>query len=299
MGTKSSTWREVDVSLRSKVGSADVLIILECRDRKRLEDVAWIEQISAKAADVGASKSIAVSAAGFSKAAETLALAHNIDLRTIDSVDPIEYISDLSTVPVYRVAHRCKFLGVNLTLDARDDAKLSSLGREFIAKLLDPNATMYRWEGADAACSIQDVWQSTGSKMFGAYERIPLGEKHRVPIRYNLTGKLHLETPLGPLRVEAIDFDALLWSEATRLAPQEVNRYRTGASLIADRVRYEMDYEGASIGVTHLNVPSGETHTAVEAPVAIEMKRVVLLPEEFRPGASVEELWSMLNRHTP
>ena len=53
--------REVDISIRLHVGSAPVLVIAECRDRSRVEDVTWIEQLASKRDDVGAAKAIAVS----------------------------------------------------------------------------------------------------------------------------------------------------------------------------------------------------------------------------------------------
>ena len=38
-GCKSKSKREVDVSLRSCIGSSEILIIVECRNRKETEDV--------------------------------------------------------------------------------------------------------------------------------------------------------------------------------------------------------------------------------------------------------------------
>src|SRR5690349_20691053 len=52
--------REVDVAIRSTVGSAELLVIVECRDRARPADVMWIEQVKTKRDAVGASKAIAV-----------------------------------------------------------------------------------------------------------------------------------------------------------------------------------------------------------------------------------------------
>lgn len=39
MGVKTKTLREVDVALRSKVGSTDILVVFECRDRKSIQDI--------------------------------------------------------------------------------------------------------------------------------------------------------------------------------------------------------------------------------------------------------------------
>jgi hypothetical protein len=45
--------REIDVTLRGMVGSADFLAIVECRDRKGKQDILWPEQIFGKMEGVG------------------------------------------------------------------------------------------------------------------------------------------------------------------------------------------------------------------------------------------------------
>lgn len=76
--------REVDASIRFNVGSAPILITIECRDRSDAEDVTWIEQLATKRDSLGASKTIAVSKAGFSGAATKLAVLKGIDVRTFE-----------------------------------------------------------------------------------------------------------------------------------------------------------------------------------------------------------------------
>src|SRR4051812_30622967 len=78
--------REVDASIRLSVGSVDVLISVECRDRSRAEDVTWIEQLITKKASIGASHTIAVSSIGFSELATKLANRGGIGIRTISDV---------------------------------------------------------------------------------------------------------------------------------------------------------------------------------------------------------------------
>ena len=82
--------REVDVSLRSKVGSADVSIIIECRDRGRPADVTWLEQVKTKRDAVGASRAIAVASGSFSKKALAAASAYGIDARTLAQANTAE-----------------------------------------------------------------------------------------------------------------------------------------------------------------------------------------------------------------
>jgi hypothetical protein len=74
--------REVDASIRYKIGSVPILITIECRKRKNIQDIVWIEQLISKKTNIGAAKTIAVSSVGFTKNAIQKAEAHGIELRT-------------------------------------------------------------------------------------------------------------------------------------------------------------------------------------------------------------------------
>lgn len=78
--------REVDASIRVRVGSTEVLITIECRDRTRLEDITWIEQLVTKRAALGISRTIAVSAKGFTEGARQCAAHHGIELRHLAEI---------------------------------------------------------------------------------------------------------------------------------------------------------------------------------------------------------------------
>ncbi|MDP2241150.1 MAG: hypothetical protein Q8K18_13445 [Burkholderiales bacterium] len=89
-------YREVDVSIRYTVGSCDLLITIECRDRSRVQDVTWIEQLATKRAHIGADRTIAVSSTDFTEAAVRAGAAHNISLRRISELTDDE-ISGLTS----------------------------------------------------------------------------------------------------------------------------------------------------------------------------------------------------------
>ncbi|MCW3099146.1 MAG: hypothetical protein JWL77_4764 [Chthonomonadaceae bacterium] len=82
--------REVDASVRTKIGTSDILVTIECRQRKPKQDVTWIEQLAAKKSNIGASHTIAVSHTGFSQEAEAVARHHGIDLRQLSDVSAAE-----------------------------------------------------------------------------------------------------------------------------------------------------------------------------------------------------------------
>lgn len=79
--------REVDASIRYKIGSSEILITIECRERNKVQDVIWIEQLAKKQQDIGASKTIAVSTKGFSEAAMRKAKFYGIEVRKVKKID--------------------------------------------------------------------------------------------------------------------------------------------------------------------------------------------------------------------
>src|SRR5690242_12398236 len=78
--------REVDASIRHKVGSASILVTIECRFRGRSQDDTWIEQLAKKREKIGAAKTIAVSSTGFSSSAVKTAALSGIETRTMATI---------------------------------------------------------------------------------------------------------------------------------------------------------------------------------------------------------------------
>lgn len=80
--------REVDASIRFRLGTVNILITVECQRRSRKASDTWIEQLATKRQKLGASKTIAVSEKGFSRAAHLTAKHHGIELRTLSEIAP-------------------------------------------------------------------------------------------------------------------------------------------------------------------------------------------------------------------
>ena len=72
--------REVDVTVRGTVAGREILLSIECRDRKRPEDVTWIEQEHAKHSRLPTSLLVLVSSSGFTDQARVVARLHGIQL---------------------------------------------------------------------------------------------------------------------------------------------------------------------------------------------------------------------------
>ena len=86
----SESYREVDISIKGKLGTHPILIVIECRDWGKPQNVTWIEQLKTKRDGIRANKMIAVSTSGFSLNAKTLAEKYGIEIRNVNDLDAKE-----------------------------------------------------------------------------------------------------------------------------------------------------------------------------------------------------------------
>lgn len=86
VGKRTGVPREIDVSIRKKVGQFEILIVIDCKDYAKPLDVKDVEEFMGLAQDVGAHKAAMVSAQGYSAAAKMRAQDAGIELyRVLDS----------------------------------------------------------------------------------------------------------------------------------------------------------------------------------------------------------------------
>lgn len=79
--------REVDASIRFQIGSVPILITIECRKRKKVQDDTWLEQLATKKEKIGAQQTIAVSSTSFTQSAIETAKNYGIELRRISDIN--------------------------------------------------------------------------------------------------------------------------------------------------------------------------------------------------------------------
>jgi hypothetical protein len=101
-GRISKTSRQIDISVRQRVGQYDILITIDCKDLAVPVDVKDVESVIELFKDVGSNKGAIVSAKGFTEAAKTRALASGLELyRLIDT--QTEHWNFLLSIPVVYV----------------------------------------------------------------------------------------------------------------------------------------------------------------------------------------------------
>lgn len=84
---------EVDVVIEGELNSQKIMVGVECRDRKSIPGVEWIQQIIGRRitlAEFGFTHWIAVSRKGFAKTATALAKKHSIPLLIPGKVEPVD-----------------------------------------------------------------------------------------------------------------------------------------------------------------------------------------------------------------
>lgn len=96
--------RQCDATVRIGTGTTELLILIECRNRKKVSDVLWIEQLATKRLDLRAARVVVVTNKPLSSPALQAAAHHDIQTRTLETVDPAEFPALLGSFWFERVS---------------------------------------------------------------------------------------------------------------------------------------------------------------------------------------------------
>jgi len=262
--------REVDASIRYKVGTCPVLITIECRDRSSIEDVTWIEQLAEKKRSVGASITLAVSSSGFTSPAIQKASASGIEIRTLTEATADDFVQWLKFENV--VLDVSEWSLANLGLDLYEgpqgapppqDTELTPSTRESFREKGHLAPILIRNLDGRRIC-IQEVLVE-GCKRWGSFFPNNLPEDGakilrnlNIPVERNL---LHVETTNGNFDIRIIHIS--LWlSRSKRLVPvSRRTEYSDPASPLVQTAEWNLlDKVKLSL---HRSLESGETKVTV------------------------------------
>ena len=147
--------REVDVSIRSRIGSAECLIIIECRDRATNEDVTWLEQLATKKQNVGANIAIAVSSKGFSHDARQMAEHYGIEIRLVEEVTVGEVASWIGLAGISFIEQKWVIVYVGLHFEKENSEEERKAQR---IEGLTARDKVFRVKNTDKQCSIEQIF---------------------------------------------------------------------------------------------------------------------------------------------
>lgn len=250
VGVISGSRREVDVSLRAKVGSSDVLIILETRDRTEIDDVRWIEQLATKREDVLASKVVAVSSAGFTEGAKNIAQRLGIELRAINELT-LDAIAEWFRVSEFRVFER---KGILLNAEVRVDAEFfEALGNK--VKDINVNSPILIHTPSGKEQSILQAWKDAvhqSPQMFEELEPNAEAIRRTIIVNYpNPDTRYRISTDVGDAPVKEIVFDVKLSIVLTAYPISEIIQYsKADGEKISQSVRYSVNLGGKDMNFT-------------------------------------------------
>lgn len=189
--------REVDASIRIQVGSAPILITVECRRRKDSQDSTWIEQLIQKRRSVGASSTLAVSWGGFSAPARRKAELNGILVKTLSELSDGDLLQWVAQNPAAR-AEYARITAVELSLELATSPH-EHFGDESLDEAARRAFEKEEWDAkifhADTgACSVNDMIGDLYRK-----SQIPIprtsGEAEVLGVNFE---------PPSPLRVQTI-----------------------------------------------------------------------------------------------
>ncbi|MBU6390743.1 MAG: restriction endonuclease [Planctomycetota bacterium] len=258
----TNSLQEVDVSIRYRIGSVDIVISIECRKCSRKSDVRWIQELVTKRADLHINKTIAVSATGFSKAARQAAKIHDIEIRTIFEIsakDLQDWFLPTGAVHIFRKIEQMKCVvylectdggPTDYGLETRDEFEPIFFHEKIQSPF--PAATLfhlYELSNDEKFCSIP--LDGTMTKFeFGISGNLTVG---------GVPGKLTVKAPVGRYAIHFVHFTALVGYEVASCEPDSGKHHRyTLPSGEIQRSTFPAELFGLPFEFEHLHGPHGE-----------------------------------------
>lgn len=272
IGKNTKIRREVDVSLRSQIGSVHVLVIIECRDRIKSQDVTWIEQLASKREDVEADKAVAISASGFSSGARNLARSNQVELRSLEELEPetiFDWLSDQT------IGHRTRYVdvvGVSINmadqLTEANEAQLASI-LDKINQLRIPDqglrqdSKMLVQKSDYTLVSIEDVlfmMPSFGPRFDARFPNLPPREKKRTALTVDFgdAPQFAVALPDGLCDINSIEIDGNFYYDEH---PVPIRRYlyRTESGTITENAEAVIESGESRVTLGFHATPDGKT----------------------------------------
>ena len=275
--------REVDASIRYSVGSAEILVTVECRKRSGPADVTWIEQLATKRNKIGAAKTIAVSSSGFTNSARQSAERYGIELRILGEIVPEDIdalFAPQSLVHMYRSIDslRCKVVLTSGSLEELDgmDARFrhplvhghfpGAIFLRFI-EMKDPEV-LWRVAVDGTASKVEFVLNGEDPNLIP----IPLGERKK-------DGHLELVVNNEYCRVQTVTLEALVSYNSEVLRPQDGRHYAYAAPEAPPFTLSHFDSAmfGMPVRIEHFTNSDSVPSATVSFPSGVKLPSNVLL----------------------
>jgi hypothetical protein len=196
--------RQVDVTIRYRVGSSNILIAIECRKRNTPQDISWIEQANTKKQSIKASEMILVSSNGFTEHAKQKADQLNISLRKISKIIP-EKLLEKYTLNITENRHTQK----TVALKFQSKTKVQEEYIKYVCnsdEFLKSRKAMMFWSAVDRQITLQELCNhffKIGHKLNPGVKNIR--HDHEVLTFKVPEGHIFINSPYGQINLEKFE----------------------------------------------------------------------------------------------
>lgn len=247
-GHDSGSQREVDVLLEANVGSTEIRVALECRDRDQVEDVRWLEQLATKRKDVRVQKMIAESSSAFSEGALNLARASDIEVRLVSEITEVDVQSWMNPVILLR------------------NAVLEELGIALVDPSIPlpsgtPNEILFEVGPTRLASSAAQLFQKNWTTSPEVQKAIPpTGGSARVEVGFRSSFDFPVIWIRGEERIEVVVLVLRGTVTVTPTKAQEFRRYASMGGPIAETVTLRLPEGSVPKSITWVRAISTEAN---------------------------------------
>jgi len=271
---------EVDVTLRGKIGSTDILVALECRDRAGRQGINWIRELATKKDDIGASTIVAVSRDGFTGPAIAKAVEKGVVLKTLSRLTEDEIAEAILglRVDLFRPVYLFKGFGdlSFVPFMIHIDKPAPILDVEELWKLArDPSKQGLYDKKEEKWISFSELLER--GKWKEAVQNVKVGEKVKVEVpipsmyasssrsdepRYHLYNKDETDAFIGLCRMNIL---AEVWYEKEPAALSSAFKYSEDDRCIARVAEFNLAPIGRPADVLQVFFLNGESNTVSRA----------------------------------
>jgi Restriction endonuclease len=295
---KNGHLREVDVSVRGRLGATDILVVLECRDHRRRQSVAWLEQLASKRDEVRADRIIAVSTSGYTRGARDYAAQHQILLRNVEEVSSSNFTEWLTLDGVHLAEGNLLIEKIDLVFSATSELEsLVALRQSYPSVTADTPIFKRASDGALFSAN-QLFWANPNQPTLR--EGLEPGQVRQSRIELSLTDagvEYSVQTGDTSSIVRALRLEGP-YSYTTRFCPIErFIEYSQDGGIVVQVAEVMIDIEGRSVMFSigsHLEGPCRRFTVSSEG--QDEMSAVVDMTLEF--VSDPESLRAFGSRHS-
>jgi hypothetical protein len=253
--------------MRSRIGTVDVLVTIECRRRSTVQDVTWIEQLATKKEAVGASHTIAVSASGFSQDAQRIASLYGISLRKLADI-AIEDINALLRLDFVLFWHKsCAVARVGIRKFRSLDWQAPDPDAvDFTLPMnTDPLAPIFRNTETTATWSLNDLWRQIqeATNPFAGIEKAQRPVFRTACSPY--PGTVTVETVDGPCLLGDVLLTVALWIEAEQVTLDDARKVEYTSEDIQPLQRVEFTSQRRPAGDLRISLQMPKTAADIAA----------------------------------